>query len=165
MKQWWDNLQASERRTLTLGGIALAVILFYFMIWLPGHQGAAMLEQQVTEARRLKSWMQQASAEARALGAAAAPAPTPGGNGGQGLFALADQSARQAGLANAIRRVEPSGNNRVRVNLEQASFDDMIRWLATLKTRHGVEVDNITVRAANAAGRVNVQLMLEGPAQ
>jgi general secretion pathway protein M len=163
MKQWWEGLQARERRTLMLGALALGIMFFYFGIWQPTHTRAAALEQQVADQRVLLAWMQQASAEARAL-QGSAPARSAAGTSGQGLFALADQSARQAGLGNAIRRVEPSGNNRVRVNLEQASFDDMVRWLATLKSRHGIEIDTLSVRAGNEPGRVNAQLLLEAPA-
>ncbi|RFA31422.1 hypothetical protein CAI21_02070 [Alkalilimnicola ehrlichii] len=163
MKQWWESLEARERRTLSWGGIALAIILFYFMIWLPGHQRAAELEQTVAEQRVLLSWMQQAAQEAQAL-RGSHPQPVNRGNSNQALFALADQSARQAGLGNAIRRVEPSGNNRVRVNLEEASFDDMVLWLGNLKTRHGIEAHTVTIRTGSSTGRVNAQLQLEAPA-
>lgn len=161
MKAWWDSLQERERRTLMIGGGALIVILFYFMIWLPGHQGAEQLERDVVEARLLHTFMQQAHREAQTFGGSTQQTPNANGSG-QGLFALADQSARQAGLGNAIRRVEPSGENRVRVNLENAGFDDTIDWLVTLHARHGISVDNLTVRTGDAPGRVNVQMQLEG---
>ncbi len=162
MEQWWNGLQARERRTLIIGGIALALILLVYAIWLPANQRAQALEQRVAEQRVLLAWMQQAANEAGAL-RGSAPEPVSRAQGNQALFALADQSARQAGLTNAIRRVEPSGDNRVRVNLEQASFDDMMRWLATLKTRHGIAANTVSIRAGNEPGRVSAQLLLEAP--
>lgn len=161
-RQWWSGLEPRERRTLTLGGIALAIILYVFVLWLPAHRGAERLETRLTEQRTLLAWMQQAAAEAQSLRAAG------GGNvvgtGNQALFSFVDQSAREAGLASALRQVEPSGENQVRVALQQASFDVLIGWLATLKSRHGVEASGLSVRRTDTPGLVDAQLVLETPA-
>ena len=162
-REWWTGLEARERRTLSIGGVALAIILFVFAIWLPAHRGAEEAEQRLADQRVLLAWMQQASAEAKALQAGGAGAQQ--SIGGQSLFSFIDKSARDAGLGSAIRQVEPTNDQRVRVNLQQASFDTVMSWLATLKTRYGVEASQLSVRRGEEAGKVDAQIVLEAPAQ
>ncbi|MGD8709393.1 MAG: type II secretion system protein M [Ectothiorhodospiraceae bacterium] len=160
MKEWWNGLAARERRTLLVGGVALAAILYYFMLWLPPRQAVTQLRASVAEQRETLAWMRQAAAEARALSGRSSAAPRQ--STGQALYALADQTARKAGLGKAIQRVEPSGDDKVRVNLRGAAFDSMINWLARLRNEHGIEASPVSVRAADAPGRVDVQLVLVG---
>ena len=61
----------------------------------------------------------------------------------------------------ALKRVEPEGSNSVRVWLEGAPFDVLIKWLGTLSTQHGVDADTVTLERIEAAGLVNARLMLE----
>lgn len=161
-RQWWNGLEARERRTLTLGAVALAVIVFVFAIWLPAHRGAEAQAARLADRRVALAWMQQAAAEARLLQAAGGGART--GLGGQSLFSFVDKSARDAGLGSAIRQVEPTEDQRVRVNLQQASFDTVVNWLATLKSRNGIEAEQLSVRRGADAGKVDVQIVLQGPA-
>lgn len=162
-RQWWEGLEPRERRTLGIGAVALATILFVFVIWLPAHRGAQAMQEKLADQRVLLAWMQQASAEAKALQAAGGGVQQ--GMGGQNLFSFIDKSARDAGLGEAIRQVEPTNDQRVRVNLQQASFDTVMSWLATLKTRYGIEASQLSVRRGNEPGRVDAQIVLEGPAR
>jgi general secretion pathway protein M len=83
---------------------------------------------------------------------------------GQSLLALTDRTAREAGLGPAIRRVEPEGNDRVRIVLEQAGFDDMTAWLEQLVSRSQVRIDNVTVDKRPEPGLVNARLVLQASA-
>lgn len=108
--------------------------------------------------------MQQAGAEAQGLRAAGAGGGQTVGIGNQALFSFVDQSAREAGLASALRQVEPTGDQRVRVTLQKAGFDQLMNWLVTLKTRHGIDASAMTVRRGEEPGLVDAQLILESPA-
>ena len=163
IKQWWNGLEARERRTLGLGALALTIILYVFVIWLPAHERAEAMETRLAQQRELLEWTRQATAEAVALRGSRGNAPVTG-TGDQALYSLADQTARQSGLSKALRRVEPTGENQVRVNLESASFDAMVGWIADLRRRYGIEVTLLSVRRAQEAGRVDAQLTLAGGA-
>lgn len=163
MQQWWSGLEPRERRTLLVGGIALAIILYVFVIWLPAHRDTERLEARLADQRSLLAWMQQTGAEARALRAAGGGSGQVVGTGNQALFSFVDQSAREAGLAGALRQVEPSGEQRVRVTLQQADFDMLASWLVVLKTRHGVDVTAASIRRTETAGLVDAQLVVETP--
>lgn len=162
MRQWWLGLEQRERRTLILGVSALAVILAYFLLWRPAHLGATRAATKLRQEEALLTWMQRAAAEARQLQQSGGGSSA---TNGQSLFALADQSARAAGLADAIRRVEPSGADHVRISLQDAAFDRVVTWLGGLSAKQGVAVDAATIRQGKAPGKVNAQLVLKGPAQ
>lgn len=164
LQQWWKGLEARERRTLIIGGVALVIILYVFVIWLPAHRSADRLAERLADQRALLAWMQQAGAEAQGLRAAGAGGGQTVGIGNQALFSFVDQSAREAGLASALRQVEPTGDQRVRVTLQKAGFDQLMNWLVTLKTRHGIDASAMTVRRGEEPGLVDAQLILESPA-
>ena len=161
MREWWQELSVRERRTLGLGGVALTAILFYFLLWQPLSQNNAQLERDLREAHDLLSWMQPAVAEIRALGGTA-DGPTNVGRD-RALFALADQHAREAGLGRSLEQVEPMADGSARVVLEQVGFDQLVRWLGSLRTGHGVEATSVSLRRAEVEGRVNAQIVLQRP--
>ena len=160
LRQWWDGLAARERRTLSLGGIALGIILFYFLVYQPIHARSEQLEHDLQAQQELAAYLRQAQQELQQLGGMAAE-PVQGNGSDQALFALADQSARQAGLGQVLRRVEPSGQGGARVNFERIAFDDLVRWLATLSEQHNVTATVVTLRTGELEGRVDAQLVLE----
>ena len=137
MKEWWFGLQTGERRTLTVGGIVLALILVYFAGWVPLQEGVVTLETQVQEQQALKRWMEQSAAEVQQLRRSGV-----GGSlaGGRSLLTVVDQTARSGQLGPSLKRIEPEGENGVKVWLEQASFDEMMGWLVTLKQQYGAAV-------------------------
>jgi len=171
MKAWWNGLSASERRTLSIGGITGALMLAYFMIWQPIQQTTAELERELREQQALLGWLQPAVAEIRARGGAPGTAPGSTGQGGQGgqdgqgngqaLFALADQSARQAGLGQVLKQVEPSADGGARVTFERVGFDELLRWLAQLQDRNGITATQVSLRRGALEGRVDAQIQLE----
>ena len=161
MKEWWNGLAPREQRMVLFGGIALVIMAFYFGIWEPVQTQKENLEKAIAEQRAVRDWIQQAAIEVDALrgrsrtGSRAA-------SGGRSLLAVVDQTAKQGKLGPALRRVEPEGTAAVRVWLDQASFDDTVRWLAGLQRDHGIFVSTITVDRQDAPGMVNVRLSLQG---
>ncbi len=162
MNTWWQGLEPRERRTLGLGAVAAAVILFYTLLWLPPQQHSAELRERIANARTDLAWMQQAAAEVKTLQRDDAGSNAPSTD--RALYAVADQTARESGLGNAIERVEPAGERQVRVILSDAAFDAMVLWLDDLRLRHGLTVETASIRRSEESGRVSAQLLLAGGA-
>ena len=163
MTRWWQSLQPRERRTLLLGGIALAAMVLFFMVWRPLHQRVDSLAERVDSQRDTLAWMRSAAAEVLTRRGAAPAASATGQRGGEALYAMADRTARQAGLAGALQRVEPAGEGQVRVTLEQAAFDDLLAWLRRLGSDFGITADPVSLRRAEGPGQVSGQLVLREP--
>ena len=151
LNAWYADLQARERRMVTIGGIALAVIIVFGGILLPLHSTVSRaVEAKDTRVADLE-WMRLNGPEIRAGAAILAP------DTGEAPVVLVDRVARESGLGTALRGTQPS-NNGVRVQLEAASFDTIVTWLATLQSRYGLAIDSMTVDRAPRPGVVNANI-------
>ncbi|MEX0899964.1 MAG: type II secretion system protein M [Gammaproteobacteria bacterium] len=155
MKTWFLGLAPRER--LLIGGAAGAVVLLlaYLLVVEPLQQRRAVLERGVVAQRELLAWMRDAVVPLR--GNTSAPADSRG----QSLFAVVDRSARATVLAGALQRVQPEGQGNVRVWFNDAPFDDLVRWIATLQREHGITVNTLSVERVDTAGLVNARVTLE----
>jgi general secretion pathway protein M len=158
MKEWFNGLEARERWLVMAATALLAVLLVYVALWEPLRQKVEELRSGTGELQLTLYWMQQASQEVKQLrgtGGVRARAD------GQSLLGLIDRSAKSGGLGTALKRVQPDGDQRVRVWLEGAGFDELVRWLAGLEDRQGVGVVNSVFEAKDESGRVDARLVFE----
>ncbi|HBC34601.1 MAG TPA: type II secretion system protein M, partial [Marinobacter adhaerens] len=77
---------------------------------------------------------------------------------GRALMALVTRSAGEAGLS--LQRFEPSGEDAIRVWLENVPFAEVAAWLERLNGNHGVVIDQAAMDRASEPGRVSVRLTL-----
>lgn len=158
MREYFENLSQRERYLVIVAGTALVIFLLWALLWRPMMASAKDVQQRVAAQESELQWMRQAAAEARVLrGAAGAGAQASGGS----LLSLVERTARQGRLAPAVKRVQPDGEQGVRIWLENASFDDLLVWLHQLATAHGVALSEVAVERQQAAGIVNGRLLLE----
>lgn len=162
MKAWFAGLEANERRLLLIAAPLVFVMLLYVGIWEPLANKVDSLRLSTAEQTSLLAWMRGAAQEVKQLrGRSTQPAKPPSG---QSLLTLVDRTAKTAQLGPALKRVQPDGEQKVRVWLESASFDDVVRWLSLLETRHGVHVESSVFQALEVTGRVDVRLVFEADA-
>ncbi len=161
MMELLNSLQPRERRTVIGGGVALLLMMIYFFGWEPLVNDVEQMQQNVSSRQVLKQWMQGAAQEVKQLKRSSTKHPQSAS--GQSLLALVDRTARRSRLGAALKRVEPEGRNGVRVWLEQASFDDMMRWLRELQRQYAITAKSITVDGQAVAGRVDVRMTLQKP--
>ena len=157
MMNYWQNLQAREQRTLLIGGVAALLLLIYTLILDPFSQEMARMEQSVAADRELLAWMEQSAQQVKAMRGNGG-----GGKSGKGgsLLSLVDASAKKNGLGGALKQVKPEASG-VRLRFEQASFDDIVRWLGRLGSEQGVGVTSLTLERLPAPGQVNATVVLE----
>lgn len=161
MKIWWDSLSLRER-LLVVGGAGLTLILlFYALVWQPFQASNQRLRHSVTEQRAELAWMRQATAEIKRLESASGARPA---SDSRSLLTLVDQTARTAGLSNALKRVAPQGDNKLSAQLDLVEFDPLILWIGALERNHRLIIVNLSVDRTAAAGRVNARVTLQGSA-
>lgn len=161
MKEFWLQLKPRERTIVMVGGGFLGAIILYLVAIEPLFNSTENLQRQVTEQEQLVDWMRDAAAEVKQLSASQRPKAN---MGGQSLLSLVDRTAKAGRLGESVKRVEPDGSTRVRVWLEQAPFDDMVRWLQRLETDYQVRIDSVVVDRDENQGRVNARVIFEGAA-
>lgn len=160
MKEFFAGLNTRDRRLLVIGSIVVAILILYGLVWAPLSNKVARLQVTVTEQKQLESWMNQASQEVLRLRKMSAP--TSGTQPRQSLLALTDQTAKQQGLAQSIKRVQPEGQDKVNIRMEAAAFDDMMAWLEKLQLQYRIRVTSITIDRQDRTGLVDVRVTLEG---
>ena len=151
---WLAGLSARERRMVTWGGLAAAVLIFLGGVVLPLYTTAARIESRVEQKRQDLDWMRGVADELRAAGPAAVAGT------GQSLIVIVDESARTAGLGSALTGTQPSGTGGVRVRLEGAAFDTVVAWLANLEQQYGLRIESATIDRGAQSGIVNASVIL-----
>jgi general secretion pathway protein M len=159
MKAWFAGLEANERRLLIIAAPLVLLMLLYVGIWEPLNSRVATLRASTAEQESLLAWMRGAAQEVKQLRGRGDQRVKPAS--GQSLLSLVDRTAKSGQLGPALKRVQPEGDQKVRVWLESASFDDVVRWLTLLETQHGVRVESSVFQALEATGRVDVRLVFE----
>ncbi len=156
----WNQLAPRERVMVALGGIILVGAFLYLLAWEPFQERLTTARRNVAEQQRDLLWMTQAAAEVRRLQGGGTVSSTPRNN--ESLLALVDRSARSVGLGPFLKRVEPEGKDKVRVWLDNAGFEKILAWLASLEKTSGVTTESLVVDRQATPGQVNARLVLAG---
>ena len=154
---FWAGLSPRDQRVLKLGGIALAAILAWLLVWEPLREARDAARLRVAAAVTDLATMRAAAPQLRALDDTAAPAV----RDGRSLLALVDATARASGVGEALLRVEPVAGGQVRVYFESASFDALVVWLEELEARQGVRTGDVSINRAAGVGRVDARMSLD----
>ena len=100
------------------------------------------------------AWLRSHEAEAgNAAGGAAAARTEP-------LATLVNKTADENGVS--IRRYEPAGEDGVRLWLEGASFNALVKWLFLLEGSHGIRAEEFSIERESTPGLVSARLTLRG---
>ena len=151
----FQSLSPRDRRMVLVGG-AIAAVLFVLAVILPLDHNVSNLHDQVTRKQADLVWMRNAAPEI----AAAGPVRS---NAGESLIVVVDQSARESGLGSALAGSQPSGAGNLSVQLQKASFDALVGWLARLSQQNGVQIESATIDSAGEPGLVDASLVLKSP--
>lgn len=158
MSGWFERLSPRDRRVVQFGALVIGAVLLWAFAWDPLARARRDLAAEVVTREADLAWM--VAAAPRLSARAADGSRVLLDRGGRSLLALADQSAREAGLEGALKRVEPVNEGRVNVWLEAASFDRLSEWLAQLAASHGVVADELSIDRVEGVGLVNARIGL-----
>ncbi len=159
MRSWFENLEPREQLFVGIGALAVALIVFWGLIWLPldnGHKSmrasVADWQRSLTELRALGAGMQATNNKQRKKRVTSNDSPV----------VIVDQTLREQGLNNTVQRQQPTPNG-VRVEFENVAFDQLVVWLGDLNTKYAMEVQAGSLSLASRAGpgRINASLTLE----
>lgn len=153
MTTWWAARNPRERVILVAGAAVVIAALIWALLLDPLSQRRDALARAVPEQRALLNWMESIPAD----GARRATSIR------DSLFAVVDRSARSTALAGTLSRVQPEGADTVRVWLDDAPFNELVAWMASLEYEHGVRVTAVAVDRTATPGRVSARVTLARP--
>ena len=109
--------------------------------------------------------MEQSAAEARQLQSKLKASGSSGRTKGQSLLGTIDRTAKTGKLGKSVKRVQPDGQTKARVWMENVSFDSMVDWLEKLQRQQGIRIVTSVIEKQDEPGLVNARLVLEGAAE
>ena len=160
MRSWFESLEEREKIFVLTAALVIVFASFWFGIWRPLDSG------QKSTAARVDTWkislaeLQPLKGQVQASGTGQ---PIQTGQD-QSLVVIVDNTLRQRGLYNALQRSQPTpAGNGIRVEFEDAAFDDMMLWLGDINRQYGllVQSGSFSVASGENPGRVNSTLTLE----
>lgn len=159
MKAWFMSLSLREKYMVQAASTVVLIFMFYLLIWQPISSSYERNKKNVANAVETIAWMKSAALQVKQLRGSGELGDHPQGK--QFVLGMIDKTAKNAGLGGVLKRVQPEGETGVRVWFENAAFDELIKWLATLQSEHGLIVNEINVDKTESNGRVNVRVFLE----
>ena len=129
------------------------------VIWLvllqPLYSGSAQLATRVDNKTAQLADLQSRVAR---MPKASANKPVQGAN--QSLVVIIDRTTRERSLEGYLKRNQPEGTNTVRLRFENAPFDDLVTWMASLRSDYGLRATSASMDLAGPPGRINASLVL-----
>ena len=159
MSAWWNQQSTRDRRVILIGSVIVAIFLIWSFVWHPLASERARLVSQLDNAKRDLAFVRVAEAEVERLRSVGVRSLAD--RQGKSLLALADVSARAAGLEGVLKRLEPVGSNSVRASFEFASFDVLMSWIEGMARDYGVQITDFSADRVDASGLVNARVTLE----
>ncbi len=159
MRDWFEALQPREQVSVLVAAAFVVFAVIYFAIWTPLTSSQSSLSSSVTTWERALAELRPLKSAVRASGTSSAPVA----GAGQSLVVIVDTTLNQYDLSSALQRSQPTGPNGIRVEFEEAAFDDLVRWLGGVSASYGMQVEsgNFSVSSQRIPGRVNASLTLE----
>lgn len=159
MKDWLESLEARERLFVLGGGAFVVIAIFYFAIWTPLDRDQNTLSANVESLRQSLAELGPLKV---ALGNSSTTSAQVAGLN-QSLVVIVDTTLRERGLYDSLQRSQPTRDDGIRVEFENAAFDDLILWLGDLGNRYRLQVvsGSFSATATDSKGRVNASLTLE----
>lgn len=157
MKAWYQSLSERDRMILTWGGGLAILLLGYFMLWDPLSTSVSKQKQQLEVKQQTLAQMQQWSIEIRKL-KARNPAQVDTSN--RSLISLVDEKLRSSGMKSSLDRMEPEGQDKVRLWLKDSDFNRIINLLGQLHQQYGIHVESASISTTDKPGAASVKLNL-----
>lgn len=153
MRDWFASFNQREQLSLVLLFAAVICYLLYFVVWAPlAQKQYDMTERNVTAAATLQRVDSMASEILRLRDSGGAV------NKKRNLTSLINRST--GALSLPVTRLQPNSRGEIQVRLENASFDDMLKWLHEMEYIQGLLVLEASFTQSSAPGRVNASIRI-----
>jgi len=159
MKSWFLALNQRERIMVQVAAVVILLFIIYLLVIDPISSRYDKNKKNVENSIETIEWMRLAAREVNQLRGGKLSIEHPQGK--QFVLSLIDRSARKAGLASVMKRVQPEGESGVRIWFENAPFDELLKWLAIVESKQGLIVNEINIEQTESSGLVNVRVFLE----
>lgn len=153
----YEMLPSRDRMALKVLAVVLVLCGLYFGAWVPAQNYMTSAADELERNQSLLTLVNENKHILKSLSANNAASGTTTLNSQQ-LVSSVTNLAKQQGLN--LKRFEPSGENKLKVWMDDQPFDKMASWLSALKKSLNVSVEQISVEKEDAEGLISARLTL-----
>ena len=155
LRDWFYGLQPREKLYLVGGAAALVLMIVYLSLWQPLTSSVARLQEAVTQQRKDLLWMHAAGSAVKQL-----QQNNQGRMSNRSMLAVVDQAIATANLKGGLQRMEPDGQNTVKLWLNKSPFDQIVGMLGQLEQAQGIAVQTVAITTVDGVGLVDARITL-----
>jgi general secretion pathway protein M len=149
MKAWFAGLNQREQMSLLVLGLVLVLYLLYLFIWSPLSNKREQLLLQNTAMAASRARVDAMVSELLLLRASGVQTGS-----SRSLTSVINESTSRLQLP--VIRLQPNSQGEIQVRLENAVFDDVLKWLYEMEYTEHMLVREVSLTQANSAGLVNI---------
>ena len=153
MKDWFSRYNQREQLSLLLLAVAVACYLLFFVVWSPI---TSMREEMVARNESASEVLQRVDAMVSEV--IRLRSSGEGTTRKRNLTSLINQSTSRLDLP--VSRLQPNSRGEIQVRLENAAFEDIIRWLYDMEYNEGLMVREVSITQSGVVGRVNASVRI-----
>ncbi|TXH03530.1 MAG: type II secretion system protein M [Nevskiaceae bacterium] len=157
LQDWFRGLAARERVMVASCAVVVAVTVLFLGIWEPLVKAHRKYEVDLAAARALGQRLEVIAAQAQSAHGTSGAAPVATG---LSLLSAVDQAGKSGVLTKPLTRIQPEGDNEVKVWIDGVSFDALLRWIGELELRYGIDAQSVDIEKDATPGQVNARLSL-----
>jgi len=156
IRKQYEMLGARDRLILKWIMAGLVVALVYFAAWQPASHYKMNAQMDLKQNQKLLALV---ASNREALSNLAKQSQNNRSTlDSQQLVSSVTNLAKRNGVL--LKRFEPSGDNKLKVWLDNASFDKVVTWLTIMKQTLNITVEQISIEKDEAPGLVSARLTL-----
>ena len=153
MREWFLGLNQREQMSVMALGVAMVLYVLFQFVWTPLEQKRESLALQNSAVAQSLVRVDAMVSELQALRDSGASAGTR-----RNLTSVINQSTGRLNLP--VSRLQPNSRGEIQVRLENAGFDDLLKWLHEMEYREGLLVREVSITQGGATGRVNATVRM-----
>lgn len=150
----WVSRSPRERSVLAWVALTVAALLAFALVWLPMDRARTRIAGELPSLRASVAEMRAQAIEAKELRAM----PVRGSGAPASLASLVASGTLTQGLPGA--RLSVLDGKRAKLAIDDASWTRLVEWLSAAHATHGLTVEEATIDALAAAGRVRASVVL-----
>ena len=153
MREWFLGLNQREQMSVMALGVAVVLYVLFQFVWTPLEQKRESLALQNTAVAQSLVRVDAMVSELQALRDSGANVGTR-----RNLTSVINQTTGRLNLP--VSRLQPNSRGEIQVRLENAAFDDLLKWLHEMEYREGLLVREVSITQGGATGRVNATVRM-----
>jgi len=152
----FQSLSHRDRLFILVGGIFVALMLFYFMIWSPLNARNEELLSDNAQTRELIDWMKKAKVQLIQYHQQLKNKAT----SNVSLLTAIEQSVKRNRLDVVARDIKQVDKNSVSVSFAEVSYLAVMKWIDEVQTTALTKIEKVSIQKTPKPGVVHVEITL-----